>query len=183
MLFDMNSIKTRNMIITALLTAFAIVIPMFTFLRVTIPPVFTATLSLHVPVMVAMFISPVSAAFVSLGGAIGFLVFPSAGAAPMVVAARAATHIVFAVSGAYMIKKMTSFSLVKFVIIGLVLMPIHAIAEAFVVIPFLPSGADVIYTAFLVTGVGTAIHHSIDYIITFGVINALDGAKLLELKK
>ena len=175
----MNKTKISNMIITALLTAFAIIIPVaFGFLRVYIPPAFTATLTLHVPIMVAMFISPVSAVFVAAGSAIGFIFT----GLPPVIAARAGTHILFALVGAVMIRKMAPFSIAKLIIIMLVTMPLHSLAEIFVVIPFLGEGETVLYSAFFVVGVGTAIHHMLDYIITIGVLSALSRAKLIDFR-
>jgi len=174
----MKNIKTRNMVITALLTGLTIVIPMLP-LRVWIPPAFTATLALHVPIFVAMFISPLSAAFVSLGSALGFAFT----GLPPVIAARAATHVVFAVMGAYMIRKMAPFNVGKIVIIGLATAVIHAVFEMVAVIPFVilsPEEGNVAYEAFFVVGVGTLIHHAIDYVITIGVLTALGKAKLID---
>jgi len=174
--------KTRDMVITALLTALSILIPTaFTFLRVVLPPAFTATLMAHVPVVVAMFISPFSAAFVAIGSAFGFFLT----GLPPVVTARAATHIIFAVVGAYMLKKMHGGALAKLIWVGFVTMILHAIMEAAVVIPMMfivtesPDPA-VIYTAAYVTGVGTLIHHAIDYVIAIGVVSALSKAKLID---
>ena len=167
----MNNIKTRNMIITALLTALGIMIPIvFTFLRVVLPPAFTATLGAHVPVMTAMFISPLSAIFVAIGTTVGFLFT----GLPPVVTARAATHIIYAVVGAYMVRKRANI-----IIIGAVTMLIHGIFEALVVIPFLAADENLIYSAFYVTGLGTIIHHIIDFVIALGVVSALRTAKLI----
>jgi len=178
----MNKNKTRDMVITALLTALTILIPTaFTFLRVVLPPAFTATLMAHVPIVVAMFISPFAAAFVAIGSALGFLLT----GLPPVVTARAATHIVFAVVGAYMLKKMHCKPIMKLIWVGLVTMILHAVMEAAVVIPMMfiiqenPDPA-VIYTASYVTGVGTLIHHAIDYVIALGVVSALAAAKLIN---
>ena len=52
------NIKVRQMVYAGLLIALAIIIPIqFGFLRIVIPP-FTATLAAHVPMMLAMLISP-----------------------------------------------------------------------------------------------------------------------------
>ena len=93
-----SNIRTKDLVLTALLIAIGIIIPTyFGFLRVTLPPAFTATIMAHVPIFVAMFISPWSALFVALGTTLGFLF-----TTPLVVAIRAASHVIFALVGAYM---------------------------------------------------------------------------------
>ena len=93
--------KTRDLVISALLTALAILIPVAFggYLRVYIPP-FSATLASHVPSMLAMLISPWAAVMVGLGSAFGFLLMLGP-----VIAARALIHVAFGVTGAYLIKK------------------------------------------------------------------------------
>ncbi len=172
-----KTFNTKDMVITALLIALGIMIPtMFSGLRVYIPP-FSATLTAHVPVFIAMFISPISAIFTSLGTTIGFIF---AGLDPAVTA-RAFSHIIFAVVGAYMIKKNCSI-----VLVGATTMFLHAIFEALVSLLFLSTGwsvsnGNMLYIAFYVTGVGTLIHHIIDYIIAIILVKAL--AKTKALKK
>ena len=103
----MKAHKTKELVLTALLIAIGIIIPVyFGFLRVILPPAFTATLMSHVPIFIAMFISPWSALFTALGTTLGFAF---AGLSP-VVTARAASHIIFALIGAYMIKKRCSLA-------------------------------------------------------------------------
>ena len=68
-----TALKTRDMVITALLIAIGIIIPIyFGFLRVILPPAFTATLLAHVPIFISIFISPWSAIFTAIGTTIGF---------------------------------------------------------------------------------------------------------------
>ena len=58
--FMEKNLNVKDMVITALLIAFGIIIPTaFSGLRVILPPAFTATLTAHVPIFVAMFISPI----------------------------------------------------------------------------------------------------------------------------
>jgi niacin transporter len=141
----------------------------FGFLRVTLPPAFTATLAAHVPVFIAMFISPGSAIFTAIGTAIGFLV----AGLDMVVVIRAASHIIFALVGAYMFKKR-----IGIVTIGTVTALLHAAFEALTVYVFLAlgwttSGDSFVKVAFYTTGLGTILHHAIDYIIAVVLIKAL----------
>lgn len=167
-----KTFNTKNIVITALLIAFGIIIPTaFGFLRVILPPAFTATLTAHVPIFVAMFISPMSALFTAIGTAIGF----QFSGLDMVVVVRAASHVLFAAAGAYMIKKNVSV-----VFTGLVTAILHALLEALVVYAFLvlgwtqaKEGTTFETIAFYVTGIGTLIHHIIDYVIAILIVKAL----------
>ena len=65
--------KTRKMVLTALLIAIAIVIPVSCgFLRVIIGP-FTATIGSHIPMFISMLIGTKVAAIVGIGSGIGFI--------------------------------------------------------------------------------------------------------------
>ena len=172
-----EKLKTKDIVITALLIAFGIIIPTaFGFLRVTLPPAFTATLTAHVPIFIAFFISPMSAIFTAIGTAIGFLV----AGVDMVVVVRAASHIVFAIVGAYMVKKQRNI-----ILIGIVTAILHAVFEAIVVYLFLAMGwttssDSFIKVAFYTTGIGTLIHHAVDYIIAVALIKALAQAGAIK---
>ena len=120
-----------------------------------IPP-FSATLASHLPVMIAMLISPYVALMVGLGSALGFLIKLGP-----VIAARAAVHAVFGVAGAVAIRKGLSFGQAL-----MLTLPIHAIGEALIVLPFGFS----LQKAGLVVGVGTALHHLIDAAISLAVV-------------
>lgn len=170
--------KTKDLVTTALLIAFGILIPLaFGFLRVTLPPAFTATLLAHVPIFIAMFISPLSALFTAIGTTIGF----AFGGCDPVVVARAGSHIVFALVGAFMIKKRYSL-----VLTGIAVTVIHALVEALTVYAFLALGWSAIkegqtffMVAFYTTGIGTLIHSTIDYIIAVLVGSALARAHVI----
>lgn len=152
--------KPRDLALGALLAAFALVIPIwFGFARVTIPPVFTGTLASHVPQMLAMFGGPVVAVVVGLASAAGFFVVLGP-----VVGARAAIHAVFGLVGANLIRRGWSFRAA-----ALAVLPIHALGEALVVLPF----GFTLRDAGLVVGVGTAIHHVLDFVIAALLIGAL----------
>ena len=116
-----TGIKTKDLVLTALLIAIGIIIPIyFGFLRVVLPPAFTATIMAHVPIFIAMFISPWSALFTAIGTTLGFAF---SGLDP-VVTARAGSHIVFALVGAFMIKKRCNLVLVG-VVTAVLLSLIH----------------------------------------------------------
>ena len=153
--------KTREITIGGLLAALSLIIPLAFggVLGIVIPP-FSATLASHVPVMLAMLISPATAVFVGVVSAIGFLIKLGP-----VIAARAAVHAVFGYVGAKMIQRGYSFPVAL-----AVTLPIHAVLEAIVVMPF---GFD-FYKSFVVVGVGTMIHHTIDSAIALALFYALN---------
>ena len=159
------NIKVRQMVYAGLLTALAIIIPIqFGFLRIIIPP-FTATLAAHVPMMLAMLISPPVAVVVGIGSTIGFLI----SGMPATVVARAATHIIVGYVGARIIMKNQSY--IKAVAITA---PIHGILEALVVIPFIGFN---LYQLLIVTAVGAILHHCVDSIIAYALVKAVAKAR------
>ena len=157
--------KIRQMVYAGLLTALAIIIPIqFGFLKIIIPP-FTATLAAHVPMMLAMLISPVVAIVVGIGSTIGFVLSGT----PAPVVARAATHIVVGYIGARIIMKNQSY--IKAVAITA---PIHGLLEMLVVIPFI--GFNV-YQLLIVTAIGTILHHCVDSVIAYSIVKAVAKAR------
>lgn len=162
-------IRTRRIVIGGLLTSFALLIPLVFrgWLQVFIPP-FSATLGSHVPSMLAMFISPGVAVAVGLGATLGFLITLGP-----VIAARAFIHVFWAGFGAYLYRRGYSPWYVL-----LAALPIHAIGEALVVLPF---GFD-LAAATVTVGIGTALHHIVDAAITMFLYAALlkSGVRLEE---
>lgn len=172
-----TKLTTKDMVISALLIAIGILIPMiFTVppFRVVIGP-YSATLMSHVPVIIAMFISPWTAVFTAVGTTIGFFF-----TAPTVVAVRAASHIVFAIMGAYMIKRRMNLA---FTVISTGI--VHALFEGIVVLLFFATGisenksgyADMLMM-WITTG-GTFVHHIVDFIIAIAVGTALARAHMI----
>lgn len=154
--------RVKELVMAALLTAFAIIIPIqFAFLKIIIPPFFTATLASHVPMFLAMLISPMVAVIVGIGSGVGFLL----SGMPLPVVFRALTHIVVGLVGAMIIIKSRNFKK-AILLTG----PIHGILEAIVVIPFI--GFDV-YQILIVTGLGTLIHHYMDGTISYVLAEAV----------
>lgn len=152
--------KTKQIVQGALLTALSLIIPLMFggILGVVIPP-FSATIASHVPVMLSMRVSPLVAGVVGIGSALGFLIQLGP-----VVAARALMHAPFAVIGAHLYQRGTGFAKVL-----AITLPIHALAEALIVLPFGFSLAK----AGIVVGLGTAIHHAIDSVIAFSLAGVL----------
>ncbi len=171
----MNRVKIRNMTLAALLTALTIIIPIvFTPLRVNLGP-YTATITAHVPVIIAMFISAPVAAFVAICSGIGFFI-----SSTPIVAIRALTHVFFAFAGAKMI---SSKKINIFVTVGVTAL-IHAIAETLVVYIGCITGFTqtndaglLFFTA--VTFGGTLAHHCVDFAIAFLGVKVLKAAKLM----
>ncbi len=150
----------KKMVISSLLIAMSIIIPViFPFLRVHIPP-FSATLASHVPMFIAMFLGPFEAAVVGIGSVVGFLfAIPDP-----IVAMRASSHIVVGYIGAKMImKKMSYGKVVAFTA------PIHGIFEGLVVLIFTGN----IVLSIVVTGIGTIVHHVVDGLISLPIIRII----------
>lgn len=169
--------NTRDMVICALLIAIGILIPMiFTGLpfRIIVGP-YSATLMAHVPVIIAFFISPWVAVFTAIGTTIGFFF-----TAPVVVAVRAASHILFAILGAYLIKKNMSL-----VLCGAITGVVHAVLEGIVVMLFFigglstPASGYSISAMVWITIVGTFAHHCVDFILACIVAKALVKTKTI----
>lgn len=148
--------KVKELVLGSLLTALALLIPLAFggLLGITLPP-FSATLASHVPVMLAMLVNPLVAFMVGAGSAFGFLIKLGP-----IVGARAFMHVIFGVIGAIMIKRGISLRTTL-----IATLPIHALSEALIVIPFGFS----LYDAGIVIGIGTALHHGIDAAITLAV--------------
>ncbi|EFK78350.1 hypothetical protein HMPREF0347_5461 [Enterococcus faecalis TUSoD Ef11] len=177
-----NSVK--RLTISALLIAMGIIIPMV-MPRITIGPA-SFTLASHVPVFIAMFISPVVAIAVSLGTGFGFFL-----SATPIIALRALSHLIFAVIGAVilqkhpeiLINKEGEFTLLngKLQLFNVGIGVIHSAAELVVVSVFYTMGnlpgtyytAGFMYSIFLLMGVGGLIHSLVDFSIAYFLASTL----------
>ena len=177
-----NSVK--RLTISALLIAMGIIIPMV-MPRITIGPA-SFTLASHVPVFIAMFISPVVAIAVSLGTGFGFFL-----SATPIIALRALSHLIFAVIGAVilqkhpeiLINKEGKFTLLngKLQLFNVGIGVIHSAAELVVVSVFYTMGnlpgtyytAGFMYSIFLVMGVAGLIHSLVDFSIAYFLASTL----------
>lgn len=92
---------TQQLAISALLIAVGVAIPTFSPFKIIIEPVASYTLASHVAIFVAMFVSPASAVAVAIGTTLGFV----AGGFPAPVIARAASHVIWALAGALVIRR------------------------------------------------------------------------------
>lgn len=167
-MFVKNKDKVLLFTVSALLIAMGILIPIVLPFKIVLEPA-SFTLASHVPVFIALFISPLTAVAVAVGTAAGFFL----GGFPQVVVLRAATHVIWAFLGAMLIqnnehlfdspKGSTMFSLM----LGLV----HAACEMLVVIPFFIANRmspgyyseGFIVSVVLMVGLGTVLHSMVDY--------------------
>lgn len=163
----MNSIK--KITYTALLTALAVVIPVaFGFLSIQLGP-FSATLASHVPLFIAMLLGPAPAAMVGIGSGLGFLVTKGS-----YIAARAFMHTFVGIAGGLLIQRGISYKNMV-----MITAPIHGILEALIVIPF----GITLEKILIAVGLGSTLHHIVDGLIAFAVVQALYRALNISLVK
>ncbi len=161
------------MVIAALLCAIGIVIPVFA-PKIVIGPA-SFTLASHVPIFIAMFISPPLAIIVCLGTTLGFFF----SGLPLVVTLRALTHVIFASAGALVLKKKpdllsTAAGTIGF---GFLTALVHEACEVFVVTYFFFGGQmtkeyysnGYVLSVLLLVGLGGVVHSMIDYAISIAV--------------
>lgn len=169
----MRNNKVQIMAIAALLCAIGIIIPMFA-PKIMLEPV-SYTLASHVPVFIAMFISPVVALSVALITGFGFLL----AGYPIVIVFRALTHVIFASIGAFILKRYKSTLQNKktLALFAFFISVIHAACEV-IVVTFFYWGNNMSNTyydkGYLITvigfvGIGTVIHSIIDFSIAMVV--------------
>lgn len=170
------NIKSKNQFITftALLTALAIAIPLVMPAKIIIPPA-SYTLASHVPIFLAIFISPLMATIVIIGSTFGFLI----AGFPFIIVLRAFSHLLFGILGAVYLKKYPNVlsNSTKTWIFNISLALIHAFGELLVCILFytataFPSG-NIFYLVFVLVGLGTVIHSIVDFLIAKYIYNRL----------
>lgn len=156
---------TKNITLSAILIAMGIAIP--TFMPKFILPPASYTLASHVPIFIAMFISPVTAVSVALGTAFGFLMTTTPE-----IAARALSHVIFATIGALYLQKHPSLIKNKkqLLIFNIIIAIIHASSEVLVVTPFyftktLSQNSSYIVNIILLVGIGGFVHSIVDFFI------------------
>lgn len=179
-----SAISVRELTVSALLIGLGILIPMV-MPKVVIPPA-SFTLASHVPLFIAMFFSPLMAVLVALGTTAGFFIT----GLPPIIGFRALSHIVFALIGAFYLKKNPgivlrngefSLSNGKFQAFNIVIGIIHAAVEMLVVSVFFYMGNmpdtyyanGYFYTVFVLMGLGGLIHSFIDYNIAYFIAGTL----------
>ncbi|GAA0862033.1 hypothetical protein [Paraclostridium tenue] len=170
--------NTKSIVISALLCALGIIIPMFSPIKIILEPA-SFTLASHIAIFIAMFISPSTAIFVTLGTTIGFLL----GGFPVVVVLRALSHLGFVSIGSIYLKKnneaikSVKSSLLCSFILGL----IHAVGEVLIVVPFyfgdgLSNGYyehGFMISVLGLVGIGTIIHSMLDFGLSVYIWNLM----------
>jgi niacin transporter len=159
--------KLQSLVIAALLCAIAIIIPMFA-PRIVLPPA-SFTLASHVPIFIALFISPPVALAVTVGATIGFFF----AGFPIVIVLRALSHILFVIVGILILKKKPDVmaTIGSASAFGLFLALIHAVSEVTVVTWFYfgnsmtPANYEhgYLFSVVLLIGLGTIVHSMIDF--------------------
>ena len=171
--------KTKDLSLAALLTALAILItysPVKLYL-----PFFTLTPGAHVPTMISMFTSPWVVVMTVIGSCIGFLTsIPAPNS--ILVAIRAATHLIFALWG---IKQLQKGKMNIFLIIIITAL-MHAAAEGisvYFLTPVIVKGDTAAMYAAIIAFTGTFVHHFIDTAISAAIVAALGRAKIIHLPR
>jgi niacin transporter len=163
--------------VTALLIAIGILIPIISPFKIQMEPA-SFTLASHVAIFLAVMIDPAIACAVAIGTFMGFFLN-----FPVVIALRAASHIVFAMVGAYYLKYHpgTLNSLVKSHVFSFFIALIHAACEVGVVFGFYFNGTSGAYTSvkmiLLLIGLGSVVHSMVDFEIAYWIYKPLSKQK------
>jgi niacin transporter len=165
-----RSSALQVLVAAALLAAVGIAIPMFSPVKLVIPPA-SYTLASHVPIFMAMFISPAVGVAVALMTTMGFFL----GGFPLVIVMRALTHVVWAGLGAWYLQKNPQIlaTITGKLTFSALLATLHGLLEVVVVMPFFYAGglSPATYTSgfftaiVLLVGVGTIAHSMVDFAI------------------
>lgn len=155
--------KTFTLTLAAVLCAVGIIIPMFSPVKIMLPPA-SFTLASHVPIFIAMFLSPVVGGAVALGTTLGFL----AGGFPFEIVLRALTHCIFAVVGGLVLQKKPELvkTRLPLLVFAILISLLHAVCEVAVVTPLYfakEATGNYVYAVILLVGAGTVVHSMIDF--------------------
>lgn len=171
--------KIQMMSITAMLIAVGVLIPMYSPVKIMLEPM-SFTLGSHIAIMIAMFVSPLSALGVALGTTAGF--YLAGFTLPVVL--RALTHVVWAYAGALYLKKHPDLfqSPVKTFVFNLAVAIVHAVLEVIIVM-LLYTGYDasqLFYLLFVLVGVGSVVHSTVDFVLSLVVWKAVTASAAIR---
>ncbi|AWL26853.1 TPA: hypothetical protein U1B35_001190 [Streptococcus suis] len=171
--------SVKQLSISAILTAFAILIPLMMPIKIIIGPA-SYTLASHIPLFIAMFISPATAIFVALGSSLGFFL----AGFPIVIVFRALTHLFFLTLGAVLVKRFPILMDSKrFLLLGIGLNLLHGLGE-YIVVMVLTSGEQTSATYWItmlgLVGVGSAIHGLLDFSLAYYFWKMLKERKIYQ---
>ncbi len=166
----------QSLTLSSLLMSIAIIVPMISPIKILIEPA-SFTLGSHIAIIIAMMISPSIALSVEIGATIGFFL----AGFPITVVLRALSQIIFVYIGAIIIKNKPNLfhSNIKTMIFILLTGLIHASAEVLISLP-LYTADSIIYHIFILVGIGTLIHHSVDFILSLIIYKILLKSKTLQ---
>lgn len=171
--------SVKQLSIGAILTAFAILIPLMMPIKIVIGPA-SYTLASHIPLFIAMFISPATAILVALGSSLGFFL----AGFPIVIVFRALTHLIFVTLGAFLIKRFPSFMDTKrFFLLGIGLNLLHGLGEYIVVMALTSGGqtSDTYWMTMLgLVGLGSALHGLLDFSLAYYFWKILKERKIYQ---
>ncbi len=163
--YSKSSSRTLQLTSAAILTAVGILIPLVMPFKIVIGPA-SYTLGSHIPIVMAMLLSPLVALAVAFGTTLGFLM----AGFPIVIVFRAFSHVLFASLGAAYLARSrdTLGSVWKRQVFNFLINVIHGAAEVAVVYFLTAFGqqnldANFLYTLFVLVGIGTIIHGMIDF--------------------
>ena len=164
--------KIQMMSITGMLIALGVLIPMYSPVKIILEPM-SFTLGSHIAIMIAMFVSPLSALGVALGTTAGF--YLAGFTLPVVL--RALTHVIWAYAGALYLKKHPDLfrSPAKTFVFNLAAALVHALLEVLIVMP-LYTGYDasqLFYLLFVLVGIGSVVHSTVDFVLSLAVWKAV----------
>jgi niacin transporter len=178
-----NRIFVQKIVLVVFLIVIGVIIPMFSPMKLVLEPA-SFTLASHVPIFIAMFISPLATLAVAIGTALGFLI----GGFPSVVVWRAASHLLFALLGSWYLQVrpqiLSSFFKTQFFSFAIGI--IHAWVEVTVVCFFYVNGdiVDTYYTTvtsvLLFVGLGSLLHGMVDFIISLVILKFLMARNALQ---
>ncbi|MDR1245613.1 MAG: hypothetical protein LBK57_01130 [Clostridiales Family XIII bacterium] len=168
--------SAQRLTVAALLIAVGILIPMIMPVKIYIEPA-SFTLASHVAIFIAMMISPAIAVAVAVGTTLGFLI-----SSPLVIALRAASHLVFAAVGGFYLQKRpeTLSSPVKVHVFSFLIAVLHSLCEVLVICAFYFGGSLTDYyqfgffqTVIILMGGGFVVHSMVDFEIALVIFKVL----------
>ncbi len=173
----MKNLSVQRLCVAGLLIAIGLIIPLFSPVKFVMDPV-SFTLASHVPIFIAMFLSPGVTLGVAAGTALGFLISTT----PLI-AMRAATHVIFALAGAIALRRKPLWDRANgdIRLFSLLLGLLHGAAEVLVILPFYFGGTlqsgfyeqGFLQSVVVLIGVGTLVHSMIDFEIALAIIRAV----------
>ncbi len=171
--------KVLHLATSALLVAIGILIPVVSPVKIPLGPAGSFTLASHVAIFLSMFLSPITAGAVAIGCTLGFLL-----TTPLPIVLRALTHLVWAVLGAWWLKKHPDilYKPVQSALFCIITALVHAVLETAICMVLFFGGAmadkgGLWLTIFLPVGLVTILHSCVDYAVALLVWRPLRNLK------